>query len=44
MYGVRFDFLRDYVIEKHGGESTWKALLKVMLPTNSGHLSYAHCA
>jgi hypothetical protein len=28
MYGVIFDFLRDYVIEKHGGEDTWKALLK----------------
>jgi len=28
MYGVIFDFLRDYVIERHGGEDTWKALLK----------------
>jgi len=28
MYGVIFDFLRDYVIERHGGEETWKALLK----------------
>lgn len=28
MYGVIFDFLRDYVIEKHGGEDTWKTLLK----------------
>ncbi len=28
MYGVIFDFLRDYVIEKHGGAETWKALLK----------------
>lgn len=27
MYGVIFDFLRDYVIERHGGERTWKALL-----------------
>lgn len=27
MYGVIFDFLRDYVIEKHGGEKTWHALL-----------------
>lgn len=28
MYGVIFDFLRDYVIERHGGEDTWRALLK----------------
>ena len=28
MYGVIFDFLRDYVIERHGGERTWKALLE----------------
>ncbi len=28
MYGVIFDFLRDYVIERHGGEQTWKALLE----------------
>jgi len=28
MYGVIFDFLRDYVIERHGGEETWKTLLK----------------
>ncbi|MCM8857733.1 MAG: heme NO-binding domain-containing protein [Candidatus Thiodiazotropha sp.] len=27
MYGVIFHFLRDYVIERHGGEATWKALL-----------------
>lgn len=27
MYGVIFDFLRDYVIEKHGGKPTWEALL-----------------
>jgi len=27
MYVVIFDFLRDYVIERHGGERTWKALL-----------------
>ena len=27
MYGVIFDFLRDYVIERHGGKDTWKALL-----------------
>lgn len=27
MYGVIFDFLRSYVIEKHGGEDTWRALL-----------------
>lgn len=28
MYGVIFDFLRDYVIERHGGEDTWRTLLK----------------
>jgi hypothetical protein len=28
MYGVIFDFLRDYVIQKHGGEATWQTLLK----------------
>jgi len=28
MYGVIFDFLRQYVIEKHGGKETWNALLK----------------
>jgi len=28
MYGVIFDFLRDYVIEKHGGKQTWESLLK----------------
>ncbi len=27
MYGVIFDFLRDYVIEKHGGRETWSMLL-----------------
>jgi len=27
MYGVIFDFLRDYVIEKHGGKATWETLL-----------------
>jgi len=27
MYGVIFHFLRDYVIERHGGKETWKALL-----------------
>ena len=27
MYGVIFDFLRDYVIERHGGKETWKTLL-----------------
>ncbi|TXH73617.1 MAG: hypothetical protein E6Q88_05250 [Lysobacteraceae bacterium] len=27
MYGVIFDFLRSYVIERHGGRSTWDALL-----------------
>jgi len=28
MYGVIFDFLRQYVVEKHGGKETWGALLK----------------
>jgi hypothetical protein len=28
MYGVIFDFLRTYVIERHGGRDTWDALLK----------------
>jgi hypothetical protein len=28
MYGVIFDFLRSYVIERHGGRDTWDALLK----------------
>ncbi|MES9858540.1 MAG: heme NO-binding domain-containing protein [Sedimenticola sp.] len=27
MYGMIFDFLREYVIERHGGKETWKALL-----------------
>ncbi len=27
MYGVIFDFLREYVIERHGGKDTWQALL-----------------
>ncbi len=27
MYGVIFHFLRNYVIEKHGGVETWRALL-----------------
>jgi Haem-NO-binding len=27
MYGVIFDFLRSYVIERHGGRATWDALL-----------------
>ncbi|MGD8592783.1 MAG: heme NO-binding domain-containing protein [Gammaproteobacteria bacterium] len=27
MYGVIFHFLRNYVIEKHGGIETWRALL-----------------
>jgi Haem-NO-binding len=27
MYGVIFDFLRSYVIERHGGRTTWDALL-----------------
>jgi len=27
MYGVIFDFLREYVTERHGGDTTWKALL-----------------
>ena len=28
MYGVIFHFLRDYVIERHGGKATWQALLE----------------
>jgi len=28
MYGVIFDFLRNYVIERHGGVETWRELLK----------------
>jgi predicted hydrocarbon binding protein len=28
MYGVIFDFLRNYVIDRHGGLETWRALLK----------------
>ena len=28
MYGVIFAFLRNYVIERHGGLETWNALLK----------------
>lgn len=28
MYGVIFDFLREYVIERHGGKATWESLLK----------------
>ncbi len=28
MYGVIFHFLRDYVIERHGGQDTWQALLE----------------
>lgn len=28
MYGMIFDFMRDYVIEKHGGQATWSMLLK----------------
>lgn len=27
MYGVIFDLLRSYVIERHGGRATWDALL-----------------
>ena len=27
MYGMIFDFLREYVVERHGGKETWKALL-----------------
>lgn len=41
MYGVIFDFLRDYTIERHGGRDTWNALLganghsnhKIFFPT-----------
>ena len=35
MYGVIFDFLRNYVIERHGGIETWRALL-----TASGQSPY----
>ncbi len=35
MYGVIFEFLRDYVIERHGGKETWHALLKA-----NGHSVY----
>ncbi len=28
MYGVIFDFLRDYVIQNHGGKQTWETLLQ----------------
>ncbi len=28
MYGMIFEFLREYVIEKHGGKETWRALVK----------------
>ena len=28
MYGMIFDFMRDYVIEKHGGKATWSMLLE----------------
>ncbi len=28
MYGVIFSFLREYVEERHGGEKTWRTLLK----------------
>lgn len=28
MYGVIFHFLRDYVIERHGGKDTWQTLLE----------------
>lgn len=28
MYGVIFDLLRDFVIERHGGRTTWNALLQ----------------
>ena len=28
MYGVIFHFLRNYVIERHGGKATWQALLE----------------
>ncbi|MCU7846262.1 MAG: heme NO-binding domain-containing protein [Candidatus Thiodiazotropha sp. (ex Monitilora ramsayi)] len=28
MYGVIIHFLREYVIERHGGEATWQALIE----------------
>ncbi len=37
MYGVIFDFLREYVIERHGGKDTWQALLD---DNNFGHKVY----
>jgi predicted hydrocarbon binding protein len=35
MYGMIFDFMRDYVIENHGGKPTWSMLLK-----ETGHSPY----
>ncbi len=35
MYGVIFEFLRDYVIERHGGKETWQVLLE-----DNGHSAY----
>jgi len=35
MYGMMFDFLREYVIKNHGGTDTWRALLKA-----SGQIEY----
>lgn len=37
MYGVIFDFLRQYVIDEHGGEETWNSLLKA---NNFGYKIY----
>lgn len=37
MYGMIFEFLREYVQERHGGQQTWKALLKA---NNKEHKIY----
>ncbi len=28
MYGMIFEFLREYVVERHGGKETWQALIQ----------------
>ncbi len=35
MYGVMFGFLREYVVKEHGGEETWRTLMK-----SSGQSAY----
>lgn len=37
MYGMIFEFMREYVQERHGGQETWKALLKA---NNKEHKIY----